>query len=770
MMSTGAFYAAAGDRRNSVPNSNSAASDGQAYDMHPTAGGQHSTAAYAPSTASLEGNMAELLEAAAKATTESQRHAAAQQQQQQQQQAAGVGGLRKVARVTDLRGTAMHEEALGAAGQKRKRTATPPNGGGGEDMHHLEGGEVQEGGRAGSQSPRKRARQTPTTGLAELQHHAPSADIHHYHHQQHSPTLIHQQHQQQAGFGLTDVRAVGVHSAAALFRQPSGGSATKKHTRPPMSKLFASLQLTPENFLRLQAAAKTYMLDEAHPERQSCVGSRGKGDTDMVKLRLFNCCRDFLNDGIGERFFGPDVPAPTENEVLEGETMPGRKWVWPRDGNKIVSLVTPLLRRMVTNERQRQYAQEARKGTGKRKSDVASGTPSAASHGTSSQDAAAAAAAAAATGATGAASTPPPSTVPFDASHSPPNPAIDPSLSTPQPPPPPAIPAAPPHVQPHYPAHAPTQTLPHGPPPTQYPRFLQTQPPQSIYSTAISPPAHPAATATGTAANSNQHQQHFHHHHPQPAPDQNVIQVLITKNNTKLLPRIDMPSWPSTPHHTLPLVDLRQAVEEEIRGLLKRGLDLGIRRRATTTKRPMTPAVPTVDRAGESVAAPANASTTTTTTSAVTSTATAESQQPADVDMAEAGNEQDQQQQQTGPNEKNSAHEDGDGEDFAATTAQQRQQQQPQPQPPPQPQPQSADTVNEQQQEAVVEEAEEEEEAAEAGEEEQLSLEDITLEIRALTGRGLVLIADDKDWRAVLAEVGQAVWMEGVLRVVVEVI
>jgi hypothetical protein len=141
-----------------------------------------------------------------------------------------------------------------------------------------------------------------------------------------------------------------------------------------MSKLFMSLQLSPENFLHLQAQAKAYMLDPAHPERQKCVGNRGKGDTDIVKLRLFNCVRDFLADGVGEKFFGEDVEKPAEMEAIEAARALGEhevttdgKLTWPRDGNKIISLVTPLLRRMVTNERQRMYAIETRKGGGKKK-------------------------------------------------------------------------------------------------------------------------------------------------------------------------------------------------------------------------------------------------------------------------------------------------------------------------------------------------------------------------------------------------------------------
>jgi len=152
---------------------------------------------------------------------------------------------------------------------------------------------------------------------------------------------------------LSDARAAGVHSAAALFRQPSSN---KKYTRPPMSRLFASLELSPENFLQLQAAAKAYMLDDNHPDRRDCVGQRGKGDTEMVKLRLWNCVRTFLEaEGNGDRFF---------SEHVMNDGMPPRQHIWPRDQPRIISLVIPLLRRMVTNERQRQYAIETRKGGG----------------------------------------------------------------------------------------------------------------------------------------------------------------------------------------------------------------------------------------------------------------------------------------------------------------------------------------------------------------------------------------------------------------------
>lgn len=138
---------------------------------------------------------------------------------------------------------------------------------------------------------------------------------------------------------------------AALFRSPS--SSSKKYTRPPMSKLYASLELSPENFLRLQASAKGYMLNNAYPDRRDCVGQRGKGDSELVRLKLWNCVRDFLDhEGHGKSFFG--VEARGEN----GKT---RSMIWPNDKNKIIGAVTPLLRRMVTNERQRQYAVETRR-------------------------------------------------------------------------------------------------------------------------------------------------------------------------------------------------------------------------------------------------------------------------------------------------------------------------------------------------------------------------------------------------------------------------
>lgn len=180
------------------------------------------------------------------------------------------------------------------------------------------------------------------------------------------------QQQQYSQPTVAAARAAGVHSAVALFRSPSA-SAAKKYTRPPMSKLYGSLHLTPENFLHLQAAAKTYMLDTNHPDRQECVGVRGQTSVDMAKLRLFNCVKEFLEEGVGERFFPEHTSESSRgDQTTDDDRMStdgpgfgdedGKRWVWPRDAESIISLVTPLMRRMVTNERQRMYAAESRKG------------------------------------------------------------------------------------------------------------------------------------------------------------------------------------------------------------------------------------------------------------------------------------------------------------------------------------------------------------------------------------------------------------------------
>ena len=146
--------------------------------------------------------------------------------------------------------------------------------------------------------------------------------------------------------------SVAATSAAAIFRHQSSNS--KKYTRPPIGKLYSSLELSPESFVHLQTAAKEYMLDEDHPERLDTIGQRGRGDTDLVKLKLWNFVKEFLDDlGNGQSFFGEHVPG------VEGQQP--RTMIWPQDAEQIIKACVPVLRRMVTNERQRQYAMQARK-------------------------------------------------------------------------------------------------------------------------------------------------------------------------------------------------------------------------------------------------------------------------------------------------------------------------------------------------------------------------------------------------------------------------
>lgn len=144
-------------------------------------------------------------------------------------------------------------------------------------------------------------------------------------------------------------------SAAVLFREPSVKS--KKYSRPPLGKVYTSLELAPELFLKLQGVAKKFMLDPAHPERRDVVGHRQQGGgTDVAKLKLWTCVEEFLRDeGNGDRFFGPNA----------GEGVPGgpneRTMFWPEDSQKIIRACMPVMRKMVTNERQRLYAAQSRK-------------------------------------------------------------------------------------------------------------------------------------------------------------------------------------------------------------------------------------------------------------------------------------------------------------------------------------------------------------------------------------------------------------------------
>lgn len=143
-------------------------------------------------------------------------------------------------------------------------------------------------------------------------------------------------------------------SAAVLFREPSEKS--KKYSRPPLGKVFTSLELAPEAFLRLQNAAKGYMLSDEFPERRDVVGhKKHNNNNDQAKLKLYQCVEDFLQqDDNGEKFFGHSATVTVPDA-------PQRTFFWPEDRGRIVKTLMPLLRKMVTNERQRVYAAETRK-------------------------------------------------------------------------------------------------------------------------------------------------------------------------------------------------------------------------------------------------------------------------------------------------------------------------------------------------------------------------------------------------------------------------
>ncbi|KAK8212361.1 hypothetical protein IWZ01DRAFT_263573 [Phyllosticta capitalensis] len=655
------------------------------------------------SAQSDQGNMAELLEAAAKATSR------ATSESQRWSNATGHG-LRKVAGHQNLRGSAMEEDGHNGAGLKRKRTPD-----GATDEQEEMGGDDYS---TGAPSPSKRTKVAP---FAEGQMHAntPAAqssmsiDTPSPQHSVATPTQ---------SLGMTDVRAaVGVHSAAALFRQTPTDS-RKKYTRPPMHKLFSDLQLTPENFVRLQACAKSYMLDDGHPERQECVGNRGKGDADMVKLRLFNCARDFLNGGVGERFFGPYVPTPTEYDTIDGKPVaPDRKWIWPRDANKIVSLVTPLLRRMVTNERQRQYAQETRKGGGK-KQDMAprDGPQEASSERVATETA---------------------------EQRVQSQPLLDHSLYHHQRSP---LAQSSPYQSLLSPQKQDQQSLPQ----ENYPQFVQAQHAQSQapHSAFIQPTMYEASSARQRTpsvarqplsprgrsspqssphlASSTPNQQQQQHGpttpasaipssaqaapislpttttttYPPPRPSENVIQILITRNNTKLAPRIDLPSFPSTPHHTMPLSQLRGIVGEEVRALVRSGVVPGL-----------------VHEAGDGGS-----------TGAKTDAETAEESARARAGSGTGAGDHDREENADGHGNNTTTPQEHDNNPDTSTAD-----------------PPSASSPHKAPPPVLL---------------------PPRYELRALTGRGLLLVETERDWQGVLAEVATAAWMEGAVRVVAEVL
>ncbi|KAF2435405.1 hypothetical protein EJ08DRAFT_729897 [Tothia fuscella] len=140
----------------------------------------------------------------------------------------------------------------------------------------------------------------------------------------------------------------GPDASSALFRKASRAPA-KKYTRPPTKDVFQSLKIGTEEWVRLEAEAKAFMLDETHPERQASVGNRGAAPTNDTKIQLFKTVQKFLAEGSGDAHFGAHVGGMDDD-----------RWIYPADEDKLIGLLTPLMRRMVTNERQRQYARRTR--------------------------------------------------------------------------------------------------------------------------------------------------------------------------------------------------------------------------------------------------------------------------------------------------------------------------------------------------------------------------------------------------------------------------
>jgi hypothetical protein len=165
-------------------------------------------------------------------------------------------------------------------------------------------------------------------------------------------------------FLVPTAKPAGPDPSNALFRKVPLAPA-KKYTRPPTKDVFQSLRIGTEEWVRLEAEAKAFMLDETHPERQAGVGNRGAVPTNDTKIQLFKTVQKFLAEGAGECYFGVGVGGNVEgtrNREEEGEEEVEDRWIYPQDEDRLIGLLTPLMRRMVTNERQRQYARRTRQG------------------------------------------------------------------------------------------------------------------------------------------------------------------------------------------------------------------------------------------------------------------------------------------------------------------------------------------------------------------------------------------------------------------------
>lgn len=182
----------------------------------------------------------------------------------------------------------------------------------------------------------------------------------------------------------------------------------------------------------------------------------------------------------------------------------------------------------------------------------------------------------------------------------------------------------------------------------------------------------------------------------------NVLSIIVTKNNAKLLPRLEIPSASNSPYHDLSY----EGLKDTVRGLLERlvGAQSQSHPHSTSIKTDNTD--PALLR-GLAVAA----------ASLDTSDSNAPTQSNSDGTLDSQSKSQHVQ--------ATSATEDAKPALENATT-------QVQPSPAPLQLPQ--------------------------------------VDIRALTGNGLMLVRDKDEWDAIRQQVGHVVWMEGRLVIVVEVI
>ena len=93
-----------------------------------------------------------------------------------------------------------------------------------------------------------------------------------------------------------------------------------------MSELYEKLQVTPDQFLHLQAAAKDYMLDPDHPERREVIGKKSAVDlpsSNTAKIKLYRITSAFLwEEGWGEKCWGANAPRSVPRDINWPEAEP----------------------------------------------------------------------------------------------------------------------------------------------------------------------------------------------------------------------------------------------------------------------------------------------------------------------------------------------------------------------------------------------------------------------------------------------------------------